>query len=62
MQYILWITLVGQRFYRNLATLGVVFVSTGMGDQVSKLLSSYISLDNAFIAVAVYCIAMALLL
>lgn len=54
MDYISWAALLPQ----ILATLGVVFVSTGMGDQVSKLLSSYISLDNAFIAVAVYCIAM----
>ncbi len=56
MDHISWAALLPQ----ILATLGVVFVSTGMGDQVSKLLSSYISLDNAFIAVAVYCIAMAL--
>lgn len=56
MDHISWAALLPQ----ILATLGVVFVSTGMGDQVSKLLSSYISLDNAFIAVAAYCIAMAL--
>ncbi|TEY24928.1 DUF979 family protein, partial [Campylobacter sp. CH185] len=49
MDHISWAALLPQ----ILATLGVVFVSTGMGDQVSKLLSSYISLDNAFIAVAV---------
>ncbi|TKX33673.1 DUF979 domain-containing protein [Campylobacter taeniopygiae] len=44
-----------------LATLGVIFVSTGMGNEVEKLLSNYISLNNSFMAVAVYCICMALL-
>lgn len=56
MDHISWAALLPQ----ILATLGVIFVSTGMGGQVSKLLSSYITLDNAFIAVALYCIAMAL--
>lgn len=44
-----------------LATLGVIFVSTGMGNEVEKLLSNYISLNNSFMAVAAYCICMALL-
>ena len=43
-----------------LATLGIIFASTSMGEQVSKLLSIYIALDNAFIAVSLYCAGMAL--
>lgn len=56
MDHISWAALLPQ----ILATLGLVFVSTGMGEQVSKLLSTYITLDNAFIAVAVYGVGMAL--
>ncbi|TKX32753.1 DUF979 domain-containing protein [Campylobacter aviculae] len=57
MDHISWAALLPQ----ILATLGVIFVSTGMGSEVEKLLSNYISLSNNFVAVAVYCICMALL-
>ncbi len=56
MDHISWAALLPQ----ILATLGVIFVSTGMGEQVSRLLSAYITLNNTFVAVVVYCVGMAL--
>jgi uncharacterized membrane protein len=43
-----------------LASLGAVFLAAGVGDQVGRLFAEYIPLDNRSIAVAAYCIGMAL--
>lgn len=43
-----------------LASLGAVFLAAGVGDQVGRLFADYIALDNRTIAVAAYCIGMAL--
>lgn len=42
-----------------LATLGIVFLNVGIGDQVSKLLSMYFSFDSVFFSVAFYTFSMA---
>jgi len=43
-----------------LASLGAVFLAAGVGDQVGRLFAEYIPLDTRTIAVAAYCIGMAL--
>ena len=43
-----------------LASLGAVFLAAGVGDQVGALFSRYIPLDTRTVAVAAYCIGMAL--
>jgi uncharacterized membrane protein len=43
-----------------LAALGAVFLAAGVGDQVGAIFSEYIPLDTRTIAVAAYCIGMAL--
>ena len=43
-----------------LAVLGLLFSEAGVGKAVAHLTTTYIGLDSAFIAVAVYCIGMAL--
>ena len=43
-----------------LASLGVVFVLYGVGDQVGLLFSEYVPLDTPTLAVAAYCVGMAL--
>jgi uncharacterized membrane protein len=43
-----------------LASLGAVFLAAGVGDQVGALFSQYIPLDTRTMAVAAYCIGMAL--
>ncbi len=43
-----------------LAALGAVFLAAGVGDQVGALFSQYIPLDTRTVAVAAYCIGMAL--
>lgn len=43
-----------------LASLGAVFLAAGVGDQVGKLFADYIPLDSRFVAVAAYCIGMAM--
>lgn len=43
-----------------LASLGAVFLAAGVGDQVGALFSQYIPLDTRTVAVAAYCIGMAL--
>ncbi|KEO84723.1 DUF979 domain-containing protein [Tumebacillus flagellatus] len=43
-----------------LATLGAIFVASGVGKVVSDLVSSAIPVDNRFLVVAAYCIGMAL--
>jgi uncharacterized membrane protein len=43
-----------------LASLGAVFFAAGVGDQVGKVFSDYIPLDNRTAAVIAYCIGMAL--
>lgn len=43
-----------------LASLGAVFLAAGVGDQVGALFSEYIPLDTRTVAVAAYCIGMAL--
>ena len=43
-----------------LAVLGLLFSEAGVGKAVAHLTTTYIGLDSAFVAVAVYCIGMAL--
>ena len=43
-----------------LAMLGLVFADTGVGKAVSWLTTHYIAMDIRFVAVAVYCVGMAL--
>ncbi len=43
-----------------LASLGAVFLAAGVGNQVGTLFADYIPLDNRTMAVAAYCIGMAL--
>jgi uncharacterized membrane protein len=43
-----------------LASLGAVFLVAGVGDQVGRLFGEYIPLDTRTLAVAAYCIGMAL--
>jgi uncharacterized membrane protein len=43
-----------------LASLGAVFLAAGVGDQVGALFTQYIPLDTRTVAVAAYCIGMAL--
>ncbi|MBD8628550.1 DUF979 domain-containing protein [Oxalobacteraceae sp. CFBP 8753] len=43
-----------------LAVLGLLFSEAGVGKAVAHLTTTYIGLDSAFIAVAVYCLGMAL--
>jgi uncharacterized membrane protein len=43
-----------------LATLGLLFTDAGVGKAVAHLTTSYIPVDNAFIAVAAYALGMAL--
>ena len=43
-----------------LGMLGIVFADAGVGKAVAHLTTSYIDLDSRFVAVAVYCIGMAL--
>jgi uncharacterized membrane protein len=43
-----------------LAVLGLLFSEAGVGKAVAHLATTYIGMDSAFVAVAVYCIGMAL--
>jgi len=43
-----------------LASLGAVFLVAGVGEQVGRVFGEFMPLDNATIAVAAYCIGMAL--
>jgi len=43
-----------------LASLGAVFLAAGVGDQVGHIVTQYIPLDTRTLAVAAYCIGMAL--
>ena len=43
-----------------LAMLGLVFADAGVGKAVAHLTTSYINMDYKFVAVAVYCVGMAL--
>ena len=43
-----------------LASLGVVFLAAGVGDQVGKVFAAHIPLDTRLAAVAAYCVGMAL--
>ena len=43
-----------------LASLGVVFLGSGVGTQVGRLFSEHLALDSRLAAVAAYCIGMAL--
>ena len=43
-----------------LASLGAVFLAAGVGEQVGRVFGDYMPLDTATIAVAAYCIGMAL--
>ena len=43
-----------------LASLGVVFLASGVGTQVGHLFSEHLALDSRFAAVAAYCVGMAL--
>ena len=43
-----------------LASLGAVFLAAGVGEQVGRLFSEYVPLDTRTLAVAAYCIGMAL--
>jgi uncharacterized membrane protein len=43
-----------------LAALGAVFLAAGVGDQVGRIFSDFIPLDTRTLAVAAYCIGMAL--
>lgn len=43
-----------------LAVLGLLFSEAGVGKAVAHLTTTYIGMDSAFVAVAVYCIGMAL--
>ena len=43
-----------------LAVLGLLFTEAGMGKAVAHVVTSYINLDTRLVAVAVYCIGMAL--
>lgn len=43
-----------------LASLGAVFLAAGVGDQVGRIVTQYIPLDTRTLAVAAYCIGMAL--
>jgi uncharacterized membrane protein len=43
-----------------LASLGAVFLAAGVGDQVGALFTQYVPLDTRTMAVAAYCIGMAL--
>ena len=43
-----------------LASLGVVFLSAGVGTQVGRLFSQHLPLDSRFAAVGAYCVGMAL--
>ena len=43
-----------------LASLGVVFLASGVGTQVGHLFSEHLALDTRFSAVAAYCVGMAL--
>jgi uncharacterized membrane protein len=43
-----------------LASLGVVFLASGVGTQVGRLFSEHLALDSRFAAVAAYCIGMAI--
>jgi uncharacterized membrane protein len=40
--------------------LGAVFLAAGMGEQVGRLFAEYVPLDTRAVAVAAYCIGMAL--
>jgi uncharacterized membrane protein len=42
-----------------LASLGVVFLASGVGTQVGRLFSEHLALDSRFAAVAAYCVGMA---
>ncbi len=44
-----------------LAVLGLLFVEAGVGRAVAHVVTAYVHMDSRFIAVAVYCIGMALL-
>jgi uncharacterized membrane protein len=43
-----------------LASLGAVFLAAGVGEQVGRLFAEYVPLDTRTLAVAAYCIGMAL--
>jgi uncharacterized membrane protein len=43
-----------------LASLGVVFLASGVGTQVGRLFSEHLALDSRLVAVAAYCVGMAL--
>jgi len=43
-----------------LASLGAVFLAAGVGDQVGHIVTQYIPLDTRTVAVAAYCVGMAL--
>ena len=43
-----------------LASLGVVFLASGVGTQVGRLFSEHLALDSRLAAVAAYCVGMAL--
>jgi uncharacterized membrane protein len=43
-----------------LASLGAVFLAAGVGDQVGRVVSQYIPLDTPTLAVAAYCVGMAI--
>jgi len=43
-----------------LASLGVVFLASGVGRQVGRLFTEHLALDSRFAAVAAYCVGMAL--
>jgi uncharacterized membrane protein len=43
-----------------LASLGAVFLAAGVGDQVGRIFAEYIPLDTRTMAVAAYCVGMAL--
>ena len=43
-----------------LASLGAVFLAAGVGDQVGHIVTQYIPLDTRTLAVAAYCVGMAL--
>jgi len=42
-----------------LASLGIVFLASGVGTQVGRLFSEHLALDSRFAAVAAYCVGMA---
>ncbi|MES2129438.1 MAG: DUF979 domain-containing protein [Pseudomonadota bacterium] len=43
-----------------LAVLGLLFAQAGVGKAVAQLVTSYINMDSRFVAVAVFCVGMAL--